>query len=127
MLVAAPYMANIGLQSKDDNPGILYKDLWDLTVLEPSNSFLNTEEPHCPVLAASEGLSCSTAYPTPQLYLKDARPLFSPLGNSSGTRHWTLSIQGLPLVLFSRTTSSAATHQPAPTTLSIRMERCRDS
>jgi hypothetical protein len=26
-LVAAPFMANIGLLSKDDTPGILYKDL----------------------------------------------------------------------------------------------------
>jgi hypothetical protein len=34
-LVAAPSMANIGLQSKDITPGILYDDLWVPSVLEP--------------------------------------------------------------------------------------------
>jgi hypothetical protein len=78
MLVAAPSMANIGLQSQDDTPGILYEALWDLSVLEPFESFLNPEEPHCPVLAASEGFSRYMASPTPQLYLEDAHPLFFP-------------------------------------------------
>jgi hypothetical protein len=82
-MVAAPSMANIGLQSKDNNPGILYEDLWEPSVLEPFESFLNPEEPHCLVLAASEGFSRSIASPTPQLYLKDAGPIFSPLGNSA--------------------------------------------
>jgi hypothetical protein len=49
-LVTAPSMANIGLQSKDDTPRILYEDMWDLSVLEPFASFLNPKEPHCPVL-----------------------------------------------------------------------------
>jgi hypothetical protein len=79
-LVAAPSMANIGLQSKDDTPGILYEDLWDSSVLERFESSLNPEEPHCPVLAALEGFSCSLASPTPQLYLEDARPIFFPTG-----------------------------------------------
>jgi hypothetical protein len=47
MLAAAPSMANIGLQSKDDTPCILYEDLWDSSVLEPCESFLNSEEPRC--------------------------------------------------------------------------------
>jgi hypothetical protein len=78
MLVAAPSMANIGLQSKDDTRGILCEDLWDLSVLEPFESFLNPEEPDCPVLAASEGLYRSIASPTPQLYLEDANPICFP-------------------------------------------------
>jgi hypothetical protein len=77
-LVAAPSMATIGLQSQDDTPGILYEDLWDSSVLEPFKSFLNLEEPHCPVLAASEGFSRSIASTTPLLYLEDAHPLFFP-------------------------------------------------
>jgi hypothetical protein len=79
-LVAAPSMANIGLQSKDDTPGILFEDPWDSFVLEPFESFLNPLEPQCPVLAASEGLSHSIASPTPQLYLEDAQPIFPPTG-----------------------------------------------
>jgi hypothetical protein len=79
-LVATPSMANIGLQSMDDTPGILYEDLWDSLVMELFESFLNPKEPHCPVLAASEGFSHSIASPTPQLYLKDARPIFFPTG-----------------------------------------------
>jgi hypothetical protein len=69
MLVATPSMANIGLQSKEDSLGILYEGLWDSLVLEPLESFQNPEEPHCPVLAASEGFSRSVASPLPQLYL----------------------------------------------------------
>jgi hypothetical protein len=77
-LAATPSMANIRLQSKDDTPRIFYEDLQDSSVLEPFESFLNPKEPHCPVLAASEGLSCSIASLTPQIYLEDARPIFSP-------------------------------------------------
>jgi hypothetical protein len=83
-LVAAPSMANVGLQSRDDTPGILYEDLWDCwSVLEPFESFLNPEEPHCPVLAASdEGFSCSIASQLSQLYLEDGPtcPIFFPSG-----------------------------------------------
>jgi hypothetical protein len=79
-LVTAPSTANIGLQSKDDTPGILYEDLWDSPVMKPFESFLNPKEPHCPVLAASEGFSHFIASPLPQLYLEDVRPIFFPSG-----------------------------------------------
>jgi hypothetical protein len=77
-------MANIELQSKDDTSGILYKDHWDSSVLEPFESFLNPKELHCPVLAASEGFSHSIASPFPQLYLKDPGAIFSPGARGRG-------------------------------------------
>jgi hypothetical protein len=80
MLVAVSSMANIGSFSQEDAPGILYEDLWEAAVRKPFEKSLNLEEPHCPVLAALEGLSCAVASVTPQLYLKDTRPLFFPPG-----------------------------------------------
>jgi hypothetical protein len=47
-----------------------------VVVLEPFKEFLNLEELHCLVLAASEGSSCAIATATPQLYLEDVNPLF---------------------------------------------------
>jgi hypothetical protein len=46
--------------------------------LKPFESFLNLQEPHCAVLAASEGFSFSVVSSLPQLYLKDAHPIFFP-------------------------------------------------
>jgi hypothetical protein len=53
---------------------------WDTVVLAPFDALLNPEEPHCPVLAASEGYSCVVASATPPLYLEDANPHFFPSG-----------------------------------------------
>jgi hypothetical protein len=71
-------MTNIGLQSQDDTPGILYEDLWDLSVLEPFESFLNPEEPHCPVLASFYCVSHSSTLPlghAPSLFPHWGTPL----------------------------------------------------
>jgi hypothetical protein len=61
-------------------PDILYEDIWDAMVLTLFANLINSEDPHCPVIAASEGFSCAVASATPQLYLKDAKLLFFPYG-----------------------------------------------
>jgi hypothetical protein len=60
--------------------GILYEDIWDATVTTTFADLINSEDPHCPVLAASEGFSRAVVSATPKLYIEDARPLFFPSG-----------------------------------------------
>jgi hypothetical protein len=80
MLIAAPSMATLGPITQEDPPGLLYEDLWDAEVLAPFETHINIEEPHCPVLGASEGFSRAIPSATPKLYLEDAKPLFFPAG-----------------------------------------------
>jgi hypothetical protein len=80
-LVAAPSMATLGAESPGNPPGILLADIWQASVLQPFAAVLNMEQPHCPILAASEGFSRATPSPTPpELYLADANPLFFSAG-----------------------------------------------
>jgi hypothetical protein len=80
-LIAAPFMATLGPITQEDPPGLLYEDLWDATVLAPFEAHISLEEPHCPVLGASEGFSRAISSATPKLYIDDAKPLFFPAGN----------------------------------------------
>jgi hypothetical protein len=77
-LVAAPSMATLGATSPGNPPGILLADIWQASVLQPFAAVLDMEQPHCPILGASEGFSRATPSPTPALYLADANPLFLP-------------------------------------------------
>jgi hypothetical protein len=79
-LVAAPSMATLGAKSPGNPPGILLADIWQALVLQPFAAVLNMEQPHCPILAASEGFLQATTSPTPELYLANAKPLFFPAG-----------------------------------------------
>jgi hypothetical protein len=80
--------------SKDDNPGILYEDLWDLSVLKPFDSFLNPEEPHCPVLAASARFSRSvTSQPTSSTLSRGRTPSHFPLWGTHLRYHQRQSSQ----------------------------------
>jgi hypothetical protein len=81
MLLAAPSMATIPSPLiPGEAPGILYEDIWDATVTTTFADLINSEDPHCPVLAASEGFSRAVVSATPKLYLDDAKPLFFPSG-----------------------------------------------
>mgnify|MGYP000223133037 CR=1 FL=1 len=79
-LVAAPSMATLGAESPGNPPGILLADIWQASVLQPFAAILDMEQPHCPILAASEGFSQATTSPTPELHLADTKPLFFPAG-----------------------------------------------
>lgn len=89
-LIAAPSMATINTSTPNDEAsnepaGILLSDIWTEPVLHRFLTMLDLDQPHCPVLAASEGFSRATASPTPQLYLEDANPMFLPAGSSCAT------------------------------------------
>jgi hypothetical protein len=51
-----------------------------MSVLQPFAAVLDMEQPHSPILAASEAFSRVTTSPTPELYLANAKPLFFPAG-----------------------------------------------
>jgi hypothetical protein len=74
-------MATITTAGSTGNPpGILLADIWAESVLQPFANDVDLDQPHCPTLAASEGLSCATDSETPQIYLDDAQPMLSPAG-----------------------------------------------
>jgi hypothetical protein len=71
-------MATLGTESPGDPPGIILADIWQASVLQPFAAVLDMEQLHCPILAASEGFSQATPFPTPELYLADTNRLFFP-------------------------------------------------
>jgi hypothetical protein len=80
-LVAAPSMATTDTQgSTGDPPGILLADIWVESVLEPFATAVDLDQPHCPLMAASEGFSRATGPATPTTYLDDAQPWLFPAG-----------------------------------------------
>jgi hypothetical protein len=97
-LVAAPSMDTLGAGSPGNPPGILLVDIWQALVLQPFlAAVLDMEHPHCPILAASEGFSQATTFPTPTFYLADAKPLFFPAGEL-----FSESVEIEPVVLTNR-------------------------
>jgi hypothetical protein len=96
MLIAVPSMATIPSPTiPGEAHGILHEDIWNATVLTMFADLINSEDPHCPVIAASEGFSRAVVSTTPPFYLEDAKPLFFPSGElicetvaiSAGTTH----------------------------------------
>jgi hypothetical protein len=78
-IVAAPSLAPLGQFSTADPPGIATADYWDTSVLAPYSIQIG-DILHCPMLAALEGFSCTTKLPGSDVFLNNAKPLFSPLG-----------------------------------------------
>jgi hypothetical protein len=79
-LVVAPSMANINACSTSNPPGILLANIWANLVLQPFLDVVDMDQPHCPILAASEGFLLAIAPVTPQLYIEDAQPFLFPTG-----------------------------------------------
>jgi hypothetical protein len=79
-VIAAPSMATVSAATASDPAGILLANIWQESVLQPFSDLINLDQPHCPILAASEGFSRATTSPTPQLFLDDAKPMFFPAG-----------------------------------------------
>jgi hypothetical protein len=80
MLIAAPSLAPISDGSTSNPPGILLANIWAELVVQPFLAMMDLGDPHCPLMSASEGFSCVTTSPTPQLYFDDAQPMFIPTG-----------------------------------------------
>jgi hypothetical protein len=78
-LVVAPSLATLG-SITNAPPGILLANIWAESVLQPFSSLIDSDQPHCPILAASEGFSHVVVSATPSKYLEDAQPLFFPTG-----------------------------------------------
>jgi hypothetical protein len=79
-LIAAPSMATVSAGSTRNPADILLADIWNKLVLQLFLDMLDLDQPHCPIMAASEGFSRATTSPTPQLYFEDAQPMFFPAG-----------------------------------------------
>jgi hypothetical protein len=74
-------MATISTTSSTSNPpDILLANIWAKLDLQPFAAIADVDQPHCPILAASEGFSRATAPATPQLYIDDPQPMFFPAG-----------------------------------------------
>jgi hypothetical protein len=80
MLVAAPSLATLGPLDDGDDPGIFLADIWHKNALKVFGMALDPDIAHCPLLAATEGLSHDITAPSMQTYLADANPIFFPQG-----------------------------------------------
>jgi hypothetical protein len=78
-------MAPVSIGSTNKPAGILLADIWKELVLQLFSAMLDLDQPHRPILAASEGFSRATTSQTPQLYLDDSQPMFFPAGKLIST------------------------------------------
>jgi hypothetical protein len=73
-------MATLGALEEDKDPGIFRADIWQPTVLTVFCKEFDPELAHCPILAATEGLSCDIPNPALKSYLDETKPIFIPEG-----------------------------------------------
>jgi hypothetical protein len=83
MLITAPLLATRSPLDKGDDPGIFLADIWQGSVLQTLSMALDPKIGHCPLLAATKGLSRDIADPSMKNYLANANPLFFPQGELS--------------------------------------------
>jgi hypothetical protein len=62
-----------------DPPGIDHSNFWDASVFAPYLIPIS-EGLYCPLLAATEGFSCTVKLPSLVDFITDAQPLFFPKG-----------------------------------------------
>jgi hypothetical protein len=78
MFVAAPLLATLGPLVNGNDPGIFLPNIWQESALKTFGTALNPDIAHCPLLAATKGLSRDIANPSMHNYLADANPIFFP-------------------------------------------------